>query len=79
MGRLIEVFNLQALAFQAGRDTVQATATLQRAICHAEPQGYTRILLDEGTPIALPLGQVAAGGILRDYTRRLMTAFAEET
>ncbi len=64
-GRLIEILILQALALQARGDTVQATTALVQSLSYAEPEGYTRIFLDEGPLMALLLGRAAAGGICR--------------
>jgi ATP/maltotriose-dependent transcriptional regulator MalT len=52
MGLVIEVLVLQALAFQAKKDLPQALAILARAISLAQPEGYRRVFLDEGKPLA---------------------------
>ncbi len=46
---MIEILALQALIFQGKKDTDQALAVLGKAISLAQPEGYARIFLDEGT------------------------------
>ena len=43
----------------------------------AEPEGYVRIFVDEGQPMAELLYQVAAQGIFPEYCGKLLTAFPE--
>ena len=73
--RAIEILMLQALAFQAGGDTDQAMAALERALTLAEPGGFIRIFVDEGLPMARLLYEATARGIAPDYARRLLAAF----
>jgi LuxR family maltose regulon positive regulatory protein len=73
--RLIEILVLQALASQAGRDTTQAMATLERAFALAEPEGFIRIFVDEGPPMAQLLYEALIRGIAAEYVRRLLAAF----
>jgi LuxR family maltose regulon positive regulatory protein len=48
---------------------------LERALGLAAPQGYVRIFVDEGTPMATLLREAAKQGITPDYVGRLLTAF----
>jgi LuxR family maltose regulon positive regulatory protein len=75
ISRVIEILMLQALSFQAQRDTDQAINTLERALTLAEPGGYIRIFVDEGLSMAKILQQAAARGIAVDYLRKLLAAF----
>jgi LuxR family maltose regulon positive regulatory protein len=75
ISRLIEILNLQALAFQAGSDTGRAMTTLERSLTLAEPEGFIRIFVDEGPPMARLLYEALTRGITPDYTRRLLAAF----
>ena len=52
MGSAIEILILQALALHARRETSGAFVALGRALTLAEPEGYVRIFVDEGTPMA---------------------------
>ena len=73
--RAIEILLLQALVFQAGDDTTQAMAALERALALAEPGGFVRVFVDEGPPMARLLYEAAARGIAPEYARRLLEAF----
>jgi LuxR family maltose regulon positive regulatory protein len=74
-GRVIEILVLQALAHQMQGDIPAALAPLERALTLAEPEGYVRIFVDEGPPMAVLLEQAASYGFAPTYVRRLLTAF----
>ena len=78
MGSIIEMLVLQALAYQAKEDTPHALRSLERALNLAEPEGYVRIFIDEGLPMARLLSAAAAQDILPDYTRKLLAALGED-
>jgi LuxR family maltose regulon positive regulatory protein len=75
ISRVIEILILQALAAQVGGDTTQAMATLEQALTLAEPEGFIRIFVDEGPPMARLLYEALTRGIVPDYVRRLLAAF----
>jgi LuxR family maltose regulon positive regulatory protein len=77
-GRVIEILVLQALAHHAQGDIPSALVPLERALALAEPEGYVRIFVDEGRPMAQLLAEAAANGVTPDYTARLLTAFEIE-
>jgi LuxR family transcriptional regulator, maltose regulon positive regulatory protein len=52
MGSAIEILAVLALAVGAQGDEAQALAALERALSLAEPEGYVRTFVDEGTPMA---------------------------
>jgi len=52
VGRLIEILTLKALAFQGTGKISSAFTALENALTLAEPEGYARIFLDEGSPMA---------------------------
>ena len=76
-GRVLEILVLQALARQARGDIPAALAALQRALTLAEPEGYVRIFVDEGPPMASLLRAAAKQGIAPSYVRRLLAAVTE--
>ena len=78
MGSVIEILVLQARAHEAQGDIPAALVPLERALALAEPEGYVRIFVDEGTPMARLLFEAAARGIMPDYTGRLLAAFEAE-
>ncbi|MBN2387782.1 MAG: AAA family ATPase [Anaerolineales bacterium] len=59
LGSLVEICFLQALNFQAQSDTRQARAALEKALALAEPEGFTRVFLDEGAAGLRLLRQLA--------------------
>ena len=78
MGSVIEILVLQGLALEAQGDIPAALVPLERALALAEPEGYVRIFLDEGRPMAQLLSEAATRGIMPDYTGKLLAAFDAE-
>jgi LuxR family transcriptional regulator, maltose regulon positive regulatory protein len=74
-GRVIEVLMLQALAHQLEDDIPAALVPLKSALTLAEREGYVRLFVDEGPPIAHLLREAAARNIMPDYTVTLLAAF----
>ncbi len=74
-GSVIEILILQALAHHSLGNIPAALAPLQRALALAEPEGYIRIFVDEGPPMADLLRQAAAHVIKPAYAGRLLAAF----
>ncbi|MEJ2736289.1 MAG: LuxR C-terminal-related transcriptional regulator [Anaerolineae bacterium] len=75
--RVTEICLLKALALQALGDAPAALISLERALTLAEPEGYMRLFLDEGPPLARLLYRAAEQGILPTYTGKLLAAFPE--
>jgi LuxR family maltose regulon positive regulatory protein len=63
-GSVIEILVLQALAPQTQDNIPAALMPLERALALAEPQGYVRIFIDQGAPMAQLLRAAAARGIV---------------
>jgi LuxR family maltose regulon positive regulatory protein len=74
-GRVIEILVVQALAHQARGNTAASLVPLERALRLAEPEGYLRIFVDEGPPMATLLEAAAKRGIAPHYIRQLLNAF----
>jgi len=74
-GVLIEILVLQALLLQSLGDTPQAVKVLENALSLAEPEGYVRIFLDEGKPMARLLYEAITRNISPVYAGRLLTKF----
>jgi LuxR family maltose regulon positive regulatory protein len=74
---VIEILILQALAHHMQEDLPGALAPLERALALAEPEGYVRIFLDEGPPMADLLETAAKQGETSHYVRQLLTAFGK--
>jgi LuxR family transcriptional regulator, maltose regulon positive regulatory protein len=77
-GSAIEILVLQALAHETQGDIPAALVPLERALTLAEPEGYVRIFVDEGRPMARLQSEAAAHGIMPDYTGKLLAAFDAE-
>jgi LuxR family maltose regulon positive regulatory protein len=77
VGRVIEILGLQALAQHQAKDITRALDALSRAFTLAEPEGYTRIFVDEGPAMQELIRQAAAGGIAVNYAAKLLDAFEQ--
>lgn len=74
-GSVIKISILQSLAQQAHGDREQALRSLEQALSLAESEGYARVFLDEGRPMAHLLYAAAANGIAPEYAGRLLAQF----
>jgi LuxR family maltose regulon positive regulatory protein len=77
-GSVIEILVLQASAYHAQGDLPAALKPLQKALMLAEPEGYVRIFVDEGSSMMQLLGKASARNIMPDYIGKLLTAFEAE-
>ena len=68
----IEILTTQALAYSA-KDSAKALATLEQALTLAEPEGYLRLFVDEGKPMAELLSKFKSGN-LQQYANRILAA-----
>jgi len=75
ISRVIKILNLQALVFYAEGDKGRAMKSLERAIVLAEPEGYIRIFVDEGPPMASLLYEALSREIAPSYVRQLLGAY----
>jgi LuxR family maltose regulon positive regulatory protein len=75
----LKTIALQAVAFHLSGDDSKALECLSEAMAVAEPDGFIRLFLDEGAPMAELLSIAASQGIHRDYVTILLTAFESET
>ena len=75
-GSVIEILVLQALALRMRDDARAALPPLERALALAEPEGYVRMFVDEGSAMASLLDAAEQQGIARDYVRRLQNALS---
>jgi LuxR family maltose regulon positive regulatory protein len=76
---LIASWVLQAVTLQAQGRLDDAVTALEPALTLAGPEGYVRIFIDEGEPVAQLLREAAARGIAVEYASRLLETWAEET
>jgi len=66
---------LQAVAHHENGDTDSAVQLLGEVLALAEPGGFIRLFLDEGTPMARLLSEAIERGSRADYAGRLLAAF----
>jgi LuxR family maltose regulon positive regulatory protein len=84
LGSVIELLVLQSLAYQAKGDKARASSTLNRALALAEPEGFIRVFVDEGTRMMALLSRtlesfqqgsaLAPSGISLSYLNALLVA-----
>jgi len=80
MGRgraLIKSLALQALCYRAQGRTDEALRTLGRALLLAEPEGFVRVFVQEGPPMAALLRAAGAQGHSPEYVKALLELFGE--
>jgi LuxR family maltose regulon positive regulatory protein len=75
MHSAIEILVVQALAYDALDDRPRALTALERVLALAAPEGYIRMFVDEGAPLAALLRELRAHGALPAYIDKLMVAF----
>jgi LuxR family transcriptional regulator, maltose regulon positive regulatory protein len=78
-GQVIEYELLIALATAALGQPSKAMQSLERALTLAAPEGFVRIFVDEGQPMARLLREAASQRIQPAYVGRLLAAFGEES
>jgi LuxR family transcriptional regulator, maltose regulon positive regulatory protein len=85
-GSMLEILLVQALAYQARGDTSQASASLERVLTLAQPEGYLRTFVDEGEPMqkmllafrsSIEKGSHTGDNELSGYVDKLLSAFAQ--
>jgi DNA-binding CsgD family transcriptional regulator len=77
-GDEIRYLVLIALAHHALGNTQTALDPLSQALTLAEPQGYVRLFVDEGFPMAELLSFAISQNIAPDYASRLLAAFPKD-
>ena len=74
----LKVMVLQAVALHAHGEKDNAVQLLGDALALAEPGGFIRIFVDEGSPMAQLLSEATAHGIMPDYIGKLLAVFEAE-
>ncbi|GAB5426438.1 MAG: LuxR C-terminal-related transcriptional regulator [Crocinitomicaceae bacterium] len=74
VGRVIEILVLQSIAHEACDNMSLALISLKRALILAEPEGYSRIFINEGTPIVRLLQEAEKHNISPNYVKQLQLA-----
>lgn len=76
-GELIGLYILQALMFAANNQSDEALIPLKEALRLAEPEGYRRIFLDEGQPMARLLYALVQQDANARYAAQLLADFPD--
>jgi LuxR family maltose regulon positive regulatory protein len=71
----IQALIAQAMAWEALEEEEPALVALEQAITLAQPGGYVRTFLDEGTPMARLLYLACKRGIAPEHAGKLLAAF----
>ena len=74
----LKVMILQAVAHHAHGGNDKALQLLSDALALAEPEGFIRIFVDEGVPMAQLLSAASADGVMPDYVGKLLAVFESE-
>jgi len=74
-GSVIEILVLQSLVGQAAGNMRSGLDLLAHALALAEPEGFLRVFIDEGTPMRDMLRHATARGLAGPYTRHVLAAF----
>ena len=79
LGSTIQIYLLQALAFQAQNNFPHALSALERALALAEPEGYERSFVDEGEEMRLLIEKLSRKQDLplNGYVDKLLAAFIQ--
>ncbi len=78
MGNVIEIMLLRALVARAVGNMAQAINLFSRALKHTEPEGYIRVFVDLGMPMAALLREAVSQGITSNFVRELLAEFEKK-
>ncbi len=78
MNSLIQIRVLQALAAADSGDTKKALSDLQQALHMGRSEGYQRVFIDQGRPLAELLQLALQHDIAPEYASELLAAFEEK-
>jgi len=78
-GRVIELLILRALVLDAQGKRDEALESLTGALSLAKPEGYVRVFVDEGEPMAEMLREAGSRGVALDYVVELLAAYQPDT
>jgi LuxR family maltose regulon positive regulatory protein len=77
LGSVLEILVVRTLALAVQGDRTAALINLEQALVQAAPEGYIRLLVDEGAPMLDLLRQVLARSRVPGYVATLLSAFGE--
>jgi LuxR family transcriptional regulator, maltose regulon positive regulatory protein len=77
LGNALNILTVRAVVQYAQGDLENAFATLEQALELAEPEGYVRVFVDQGAPMARLLHRMLTRSSAPSYVRRLLQALGE--
>jgi len=77
-GIAVEALALQAMACRARGEQADAMIALERALRLAEPEGYVRLFVNYGLPMARLLQEARDRDVLPAYVEKLLAAFGDD-
>jgi LuxR family maltose regulon positive regulatory protein len=75
LGKVIEMRVLLAMAHQAQGERDESMDALEQVLNSTKPEGYVRVFVDEGDPMAALLRAAETRDIAPDYIPKLLAAF----
>ena len=76
--RRLRALVLEAVALHILGEKTQAMQVIDEVLALAEPGGFIRLFLENGSPMAQLLREAGAQGVMPDYTAKLLAAFEAE-
>jgi LuxR family transcriptional regulator, maltose regulon positive regulatory protein len=77
LGNALNILTVRAVVQYAQGDLENAFATLEQALELAEPEGYVRVFVDQGAPMARLLHRMLTRSSAPNYVRLLLLALGE--
>ena len=77
LGNAIHILVVQAIVYHAQGQPEQAFIKLENAMELAEPEGYVRVFVDEGVPMARLLRRMLTRSSASEYVHKLLDALGE--
>jgi len=74
----LRILMLQAIARKANGEHQEALQLVHEVLAQGEAEGFIRVFVDEGLSMAKLLSEANAAGIKKNYTGKLLAAFANE-
>jgi LuxR family maltose regulon positive regulatory protein len=77
LGNALNILAVKAVVYHAQGDREKAFGTLEQALELAEPEGYVRVFVDQGAPMARLLRRMLARSSRPNYVHHLLEALGE--
>jgi LuxR family transcriptional regulator, maltose regulon positive regulatory protein len=77
LGNAINILAVRAVVYYAQGEPEKAFTTVEQALALAEPEGYVRVFVDQGAPMARLLHRMLTRWSAPDYVRRRLGALGK--